>query len=73
MEPINPEILGAPLGYSNGMLAPPGARLLFVAGQIAWNDQQQIVSEAFDCPFDVSLSFFLLRQQVKKLYLLYFH
>mgnify|MGYP000724167619 CR=1 FL=1 len=32
--PINPQELGAPRGYSNGMLAPAGARLLFVAGQV---------------------------------------
>jgi enamine deaminase RidA (YjgF/YER057c/UK114 family) len=33
--PINPESLGAPRGYSHGTLAPPGGRLLFVAGQVA--------------------------------------
>jgi enamine deaminase RidA (YjgF/YER057c/UK114 family) len=33
--PINPESLGAPRGYSHGMLAKPGGRLLFVAGQTA--------------------------------------
>ena len=32
---INPESLGAPTGYTNGMLAPAGGRLLFVAGQPA--------------------------------------
>jgi enamine deaminase RidA (YjgF/YER057c/UK114 family) len=32
---INPETLGAPRGYSHGMLAPSGGRLLFVAGQTA--------------------------------------
>ena len=47
MEPINPENLGAPRGYSNGMLAPAGARMLFVAGQIAWDAQQQVVSQDF--------------------------
>ncbi len=47
MEPINPESLGAPRGYSNGMLAPVGARMLFVAGQIAWDAQQQVVSQDF--------------------------
>jgi enamine deaminase RidA (YjgF/YER057c/UK114 family) len=50
---INPESLGAPRGYSNGVLTAPGGRLLFIAGQIAWNQQQQIVSddlvEQFDC------------------------
>ena len=33
---INPESLGAPRGFSHGVLAPAGARLLFVAGQIGW-------------------------------------
>ncbi len=32
--PINPEALGFPSGYSHGMLAPRGARSLYVAGQI---------------------------------------
>jgi enamine deaminase RidA (YjgF/YER057c/UK114 family) len=32
---INPVSLGAPRGYSHGLLAPPGGRLLFVAGQTA--------------------------------------
>jgi enamine deaminase RidA (YjgF/YER057c/UK114 family) len=34
-ERINPEDLGAPRGWTNGMLAPAGGRLLFVAGQDA--------------------------------------
>lgn len=34
-EIINPESLGAPKGWNNGMLAPAGGRLLFVAGQVA--------------------------------------
>lgn len=32
---VNPESLGAPKGWSNGVLAPAGGRLLFVAGQTA--------------------------------------
>ena len=32
-ELINPEQLGAPRGWTNGMLAPAGGRILFVAGQ----------------------------------------
>ncbi len=46
-EPVNPEALGAPKGYSNGMLAPAGGRMLCVAGQIAWNSSQTIVSDDF--------------------------
>lgn len=32
---INPESLGAPRGWNNGVLAPAGGRVLFVAGQTA--------------------------------------
>ncbi len=52
---INPTILGHPRGYSNGVLTPNG-RLLFVAGQIAWNQDQQITSEDFVEQFDQALS-----------------
>lgn len=45
--PINPAALGAPRGYSNGMLAPAGGRLLFIAGQIAWDEDQNIVEGGF--------------------------
>lgn len=46
-EIVNPLALGAPKGYSNGLLAPAGGRTLFVAGQIAWDGDQQIVSDDF--------------------------
>ncbi len=42
---INPESLGFPRGYSNGILCPPGGHLLFIAGQIAWDSQQQMVGD----------------------------
>ena len=53
---INPESLGAARGYSNGVLVPPGGSLLFVAGQIAWDEQQRIVSADFVEQFDRALS-----------------
>jgi enamine deaminase RidA (YjgF/YER057c/UK114 family) len=53
---INPESLGAPLGYSNGILAEAGGRLLFVAGQIGWNQQQSLVSNDFAEQFDQALA-----------------
>lgn len=52
---INPESLGAPSGYSNGLLAEPGGRLLFIAGQIAWNESHEIVSNDFVEQFDTAL------------------
>jgi len=53
---INPESLGAPHGYSNGVLAEAGGRLLFVAGQIAWDENQQIVSDDLVRQFDQALA-----------------
>jgi enamine deaminase RidA (YjgF/YER057c/UK114 family) len=53
---INPESLGAPRGYSNGVLTDAGGRLLFIAGQVAWNQQQQIVSDDFVEQFDWALA-----------------
>jgi enamine deaminase RidA (YjgF/YER057c/UK114 family) len=53
---INPDILGSPRGYSNGVVAPPGAELLFIAGQIAWDEQQRIVSLDFADQFERALS-----------------
>lgn len=53
---INPESLGPPKGYSNGVLADAGGRLLFVAGQIGWNNNQAIVSDSFVEQFDRALA-----------------
>ncbi|HEY0544817.1 MAG TPA: RidA family protein [Pyrinomonadaceae bacterium] len=53
---INPETLGAPRGYSNGVVTPPGGSLLFIAGQIAWDAEQKIVSADFVEQFDCALS-----------------
>lgn len=53
---INPEVLGAPRGYSNGLLAEGGGKLLFIAGQIAWDKDQQIVSDDFVEQFDKALA-----------------
>ena len=52
---INPASLGAPRGYSNGVLTE-GGRLLFIAGQIAWNEEQQIVSDDLVEQFDRALA-----------------
>ncbi len=52
---INPETLGPPRGYSNGVLADAGGTFLFVAGQVGWNKEQTIVSENFVEQFDRAL------------------
>ena len=43
---INPEALGQPSGYSNGMLFEGGA-MLFIAGQVGWDRGHRIVSDDF--------------------------
>lgn len=43
---INPEALGQPRGYSNGVLFEDGS-VLFVAGQIGWDRESRIVSDGF--------------------------
>jgi enamine deaminase RidA (YjgF/YER057c/UK114 family) len=53
---INPEALGAPSGYANGLLVDGGGKLLFIAGQIAWDQDQKIVSDDFIEQFDKALS-----------------
>ena len=53
---INPASLGPPRGYSNGVIAPPGGSLLFIAGQIAWDERQKIVSADFAEQFERALA-----------------
>ena len=57
---INPESLGAPRGFSNGLLAPAGGRLLFVAGQVASNAAGEIVADGFAAQFGQALDNVLL-------------
>jgi enamine deaminase RidA (YjgF/YER057c/UK114 family) len=52
---INPDSLGAPSGYSHGVVADAQGKLLFIAGQIAWNESQKIVSDDFVEQFDRAL------------------
>lgn len=44
-----------PKGYSNGRLAPAGARLLCIAGQIGWDEQERLVSADFVAQFTQAL------------------
>jgi enamine deaminase RidA (YjgF/YER057c/UK114 family) len=53
---INPEALGSPSGYSNGLLVDGGGKLLFIAGQIAWDQNQKIISDDFVEQFDKALA-----------------
>lgn len=53
---INPESLGEPKGWTNGMLAPAGGRVLFVAGQDAANAEGHVVTDDFCEQFDLALA-----------------
>src|ERR1044072_635272 len=53
---INPDSLGAPSGYSHGLVADANGKLLFIAGQIAWDQNQKIISDDFVEQFDRALA-----------------
>jgi enamine deaminase RidA (YjgF/YER057c/UK114 family) len=44
-----------PIGYANGIVAPAGARIVFIAGQVGWNAQQVFDSEALLPQFEQAL------------------
>jgi enamine deaminase RidA (YjgF/YER057c/UK114 family) len=52
---VNPAGLGAPKGYSHGVLAPAASRILFVAGQIGWDGDQRLVAGGFVAQFEQAL------------------
>jgi len=54
-EVINPESLGVPRGWSNGMLAGAGSRVLFVAGQTAADASGSVSASDFVAQFDRAL------------------
>jgi enamine deaminase RidA (YjgF/YER057c/UK114 family) len=56
LELVNPAALGAPKGYSNGVVAPAGSRLLFVAGQVGWDGEQRLVPGGFVAQFEQALA-----------------
>ena len=53
---VNPASLGAPRGFSHGLLAPPGARLLFVAGQTAADATGRVIDRGFAAQFEAALT-----------------
>lgn len=53
---VNPPALGSPSGWNNGMLARPGGRILFVAGQIATDDTGRIAARTLPEQFGAALA-----------------
>lgn len=57
LESVQPPHWKAPKGYRNGVVAPAGARLLFVSGQVAWDAEQRLVGAGdFAAQFRQSLA-----------------
>lgn len=54
--PVNPPALGQPRGFSHGLLAPPGSRVLFVAGQTAADANGEVAEADFAAQFQTALA-----------------
>ena len=54
-EVLNPAALGEPRGWNHGLLAPPGGRLLFVAGQTASGPGGRVETPDFAAQFALAL------------------
>jgi enamine deaminase RidA (YjgF/YER057c/UK114 family) len=54
MQVLLPPGWAAPIGYANGISAAPG-RIVFVAGQVGWNAQQQFESPDIVPQFEQAL------------------
>ncbi len=55
MQVLLPEGWAPPIGYANGIAADAG-RLVFIAGQVGWDAQQQFHSEEIAPQFDQALA-----------------
>jgi enamine deaminase RidA (YjgF/YER057c/UK114 family) len=54
MQVLLPEGWSPPVGYSNGIAAAAG-RLVFIAGQVGWNEAQRFESEELAPQFEQAL------------------
>ena len=54
MKTLLPEGWAAPIGYANGIEVDAG-RIVFVAGQVGWDEQQKFQSEEIAPQFDQAL------------------
>ena len=54
MSVLFPQGWAPPIGYANGIVVPAG-RLVFIAGQVGWDEQQRFHSEALRPQFEQAL------------------
>ena len=52
---IDPPELARPRGFAHGIVAPAGARLLSVAGQVGWDGAARLVGESFGAQWERAL------------------
>ena len=57
---VNPKMLGEPKGWNNGLIAPEGSRILFIAGQAGWEEDATGPPATFDEQFARALDKVLL-------------
>lgn len=55
IDPVLPEGWPRPRGYSNALLVEGASRLLFLAGQIGWDEQERL-AEGFLAQWDQALA-----------------
>ena len=56
LTPINPETLAPPIGFSHAMVASADSKIVFLAGQTALNQQNEIVGNGIVEQFEVALT-----------------
>jgi enamine deaminase RidA (YjgF/YER057c/UK114 family) len=54
MSVLLPQGWASPIGYANGIVVPAG-RLVFIAGQVGWDEQQRFHSEELRPQFEQAL------------------
>jgi enamine deaminase RidA (YjgF/YER057c/UK114 family) len=58
MRIVNPPTLAPPRGYNNGVAlpAPPGASVLFVAGQVGWDAEGRLTADGLTGQFERAIA-----------------
>ena len=54
MDVLHPKGWASPVGYSNGIVARPG-RIVFIAGQVGWDEQQKFQTAELVPQFEQAL------------------
>ena len=55
MQIIQPAQWAPPVGYANGIAVEPGGRIVFVAGQVGWDEKQKFQSADIVAQFEQAL------------------